>query len=106
MYFKENQLAIPFVVAILGTEFPKYKLLVHEKLPNMTEYNATLNKIVKLQFCLTFQKEGGEESASCSPLSPGSLKLPSLSSWDLPTSTRSPALYAPPDMNSKFLMRL
>ena len=35
------------------------------------------------------------------PMSPGSLKLPSLSSWDLPNSTRSPALYAPPDMTSK-----
>ena len=36
------------------------------------------------------------------PISPGSIKLPSMGSWDL-TSLKSPALYAPPDMNSKFL---
>ena len=35
-------------------------------------------------------------------MSPSSLKLPSLSSWDLSNSARSPALYAPPDMNSEF----
>ena len=36
------------------------------------------------------------------PMSPSSLKLPSLSSWDVSNSTRSPALYAPPDMNSMY----
>ena len=35
------------------------------------------------------------------PMSPGSLKLPNLALWEIPTSTRSPALYAPPDINSE-----
>ena len=34
------------------------------------------------------------------PISPASLKVPSLGAWDIPTS-KSPGLYAPPDMNSK-----
>lgn len=33
------------------------------------------------------------------PISPSSIKLPSLGAWDLPNS-KSPGLYAPPDMNS------
>ena len=42
------------------------------------------------------------DSSASSPMSPGSLKLPNLALWEIPTSTRSPALYAPPDMNSEF----
>lgn len=51
---------------------------------------------------------GGSSSSSSSdpsassPMSPASLKLPNLALWEIPTSTRSPALYAPPDMNSEF----
>ena len=41
------------------------------------------------------------EPSASSPMSPGSLKLPNLALWEIPTSTRSPALYAPPDMNSE-----
>lgn len=47
-------------------------------------------------------QEGSDDLINAGPLSPGSLKLPSLASWDLPTTTRSPALYTPPDINSKF----
>lgn len=51
---------------------------------------------------ITIKSENGE-SESCSsrmkPISPGSIKLPSMGAWDLPTS-KSPALYAPPDINS------
>ena len=38
-----------------------------------------------------------------SPMSPGDLKVPNLALWEIPSSSRSPALYAPPDMNSEFL---
>jgi len=48
----------------------------------------------------TTAKEGNDDLLNAGPLSPGSLKLPSLASWDLPTTTRSPALYTPPDINS------
>ena len=40
------------------------------------------------------------ESKPVLPISPNNIKLPSLSPWDIPTS-KSPGLYAPPDMNSK-----
>jgi hypothetical protein len=41
-------------------------------------------------------------SMSSSPMSPGSLKLPNLALWEIPSTTRSPALYAPPDINSEW----
>ena len=51
-----------------------------------------------------FQSEGGtsesNDSKQIKPISPSSIKLPSMGAWDLPNS-KSPALYAPPDMNSK-----
>ena len=50
---------------------------------------------------LSSSSSSSDTSAS-SPMSPGSLKLPNLALWEIPTSTRSPALYAPPDMNSEF----
>ena len=53
------------------------------------------------------KSESGDSSGGCPgdskqilPISPGSIKLPSLGPWDIPTS-KSPGLYAPPDMNSK-----
>ena len=42
----------------------------------------------------------GSDSKQMMPISPGSIKLPSLGPWDIPTS-KSPGLYAPPDINSK-----
>lgn len=44
---------------------------------------------------------GGGDSKPILPISPGSIKLPSLGPWDIPNS-KSPGLYAPPDMNSKW----
>ena len=45
--------------------------------------------------------EAGEGGGQVKPISPASMKVPSLGAWDIPTS-KSPGLYAPPDMNSKF----
>ena len=62
--------------------------------------------MVKSEIGSTTSSAASESSAapslSSSPMSPGSLKLPNLALWEIPTSTRSPALYAPPDMNSAF----
>ena len=44
--------------------------------------------------------EAGESGGQMKPISPASMKVPSLGAWDIPTS-KSPGLYAPPDMNSK-----
>ena len=60
-----------------------------------------------------FIKSEASEAGGCSgsdtkpilPISPNSIKLPSLSPWDIPTS-KSPGLYAPPDMNSKLLINI
>merc|ERR1712106_149945 len=52
---------------------------------------------------LFIKSEGGtsesNDSKQIKPISPSSIKLPSMGAWDLPNS-KSPALYAPPDMNS------
>jgi len=54
---------------------------------------------------LNFQNETGEGEGSSSnkmkAIAASSIKLPSMGAWDLPNS-KSPALYAPPDMNSKY----
>lgn len=42
--------------------------------------------------------------SNMSPLSPSSLKTPNLALWEIPSSNRSPALYAPPDIQSEFLL--
>ncbi len=45
-------------------------------------------------------KKEDSGNTSSEPMSPASLKLPNLALWEIPSTTRSPALYAPPDMNS------
>ena len=66
----------------------------------MTRYCIAGN-VINIFF---FQSEGGNsesnDSKQIKPISPSSIKLPSMGAWDLPNS-KSPALYAPPDMNSK-----
>lgn len=39
------------------------------------------------------------------PMSPSSLKLPNLTLWEIPSSTKLPGLYAPPDINSEKNLR-
>ena len=48
---------------------------------------------------------GSGDSKQIMPISPSSIKLPSLGPWDIQNS-KSPGLYAPPDMNSKCLILL
>ena len=49
---------------------------------------------------LFLKTEGGSTPQDIKPITPSSIKLPSMGAWDLPNS-KSPGLYAPPDMNSK-----
>ncbi len=47
---------------------------------------------------ILFQPDGDREKVL---ISPSSVKVPSLGPWEPPTS-KSPSLYVPPDINSKF----
>jgi hypothetical protein len=47
------------------------------------------------------QSETGEGEGKMKAIAASSIKLPSMGAWDIPNS-KSPALYAPPDMNSKW----
>ncbi len=49
----------------------------------------------------SFQSETGEGEGKMKAIAASSIKLPSMGAWDIPNS-KSPALYAPPDMNSKW----
>ena len=48
--------------------------------------------------------EAGSEAGDTRPISPGSLRPPSLGAWDssVAASSQSPGLYAPPDINSEY----
>ena len=43
----------------------------------------------------------GAEAEEVRPISPGSVRLASLGAWEPVTGSKSPGLYAPPDMNSE-----
>ena len=61
----------------------------------------SINRSPKFLFCLQSEPGGeGEGSSKMKAISASAIKLPSMGAWDIPTS-KSPALYAPPDMNSE-----
>jgi len=94
-----------------GLEIDQYILSILQNKQTQDFDEVTVDQNAKMKPCLpTIKLESGGDPTDGSsgpyinvePLSPGSLKQPSLSSWELPpnSTAKSPALYTPPDMNS------